>query len=131
MVMSRRVVTLYLQDEEYEFLRAYAYEQRKSMSAVLKECLDGLRGRKEMYAGDLPQFCHDAKSVYASYGEKGMDGLNRLDQEQTLIQELGKATASFLRSGILSSMTGYAVTEPRSLRLSDEIIANREELRES
>lgn len=129
--MSRRVVTLYLQDEEYEFLRTYAYEQHKSMSAVLKECLEGLKGRKEMRAGELPQLCHDARSSYASYGRNGMDGVFRPAREQALVHELGKATESFLRAGISSSLTGYAFTEPGSLRLSDEIIANREELRES
>ncbi len=117
--------------EEYEFLRTYAYEQHQSMSSVLKECLEGLRGGKEMRAGELPQLCHDARSSYASYGENGMDGLPRLDEEQALVHELGKATESFLRAGILSFLTGYATTEPGSLRLSDEIIANREELRES
>ncbi|MCL4514294.1 MAG: hypothetical protein M1379_01660 [Firmicutes bacterium] len=129
--MGKRVVTLYLQDEEYEFLRAYAYEQRKSMSAVLKECLEGLRGRKEMRAGELPELCHEANASYASHRGDGMDGLLRPDQEQALVHELGKATESFLRAGILSSLTGYVITEPGSLRLSDEIIANREELRES
>lgn len=84
--MRRRVVTLYLQDEEYEFLRAYAYEQRKSMSAVLKECLAGLRGKKEAEVGAWPQLCRDAGRAHSPARK---NEVSPLDREQELVQKEG------------------------------------------
>ncbi|HHY39374.1 MAG TPA: hypothetical protein GX507_10680 [Clostridia bacterium] len=54
--MEKKIVTLYLDSDEYEFLRSYSYRAKKSMSSILRDCLSWLQaatyGSRE--AGLLP-----------------------------------------------------------------------------
>lgn len=155
--MQRRIVTLYLQAEEYEFLRRYAYERRKSMSAVLKECLVRLEATTKREPGlwrklgedvgtleesrpDGAEVVQDAPRPYVSaLDEQGVNHGSLANLRQVLIKELVSASDSFLRSGFFATLAQTvgigagtpdfqsAFTEP----LSQEIVREREELRRS
>lgn len=150
--VSRHVVTLYLQAGEYEFLRRYAHERRKSMSAVLRDCLIGLQagvpgqsdppglerapravpGEALLYGAVVGK---DARRPYSARVEVGQAPMT--DQRQGLVQELAKASESLLRSGLFAALAQSAGTDPQSVTplpafekpLSEEIVENREELR--
>ena len=150
--VSRHVVTLYLQAGEYEFLRRYAHERRKSMSAVLRDCLTrlqaGVPGQSdpsgfERAPGAVPgevllcgaEIGRDACMPYTAGADVGQAPVT--DQRQGLVQELAKASESLLRSGLFAALAQSAGTDPQSATplpafekpLSEEIVGNREELR--
>lgn len=71
--MDKKIVTLYLEPSEYEFLRDYSFRAKKSMSSTLRDCISWLQAasqeREEVSLSDVEAVAED-KAKYVIRNRK-------------------------------------------------------------
>lgn len=122
-LVEKKIITLYLDSDEYEFLRSYSYRAKKSMSSILRDCLSWLQAAT--YGSREASFLPDTESVAEDKVQYVVKA--QKDSPPFIISKAEKAQAPDARGQLSGEGGKQKSAEVAAPTLKSQVIAGLEE----